>query len=117
MFRMVPGRSGSRPRLLCLEGCLLPRASPRIALVGVFVYWRWMSETVAGIDPGRVTRWFEENVGGLRPPLRFSLITGGHSNLTYRVDDAGGRCFVLRRPPLGAIVATAHDMGREHRII
>jgi len=72
---------------------------------------------VAGIDAERVTRWLEANVPGVRPPLRFALITGGHSNLTYRVDDAAGHCYVLRRPPLGAIVATAHDMAREHRII
>src|SRR3712207_769832 len=52
-----------------------------------------------------------------RPPLTFSLIAGGHSNLTYRVDDAAGGAYVLRRPPLGHVLATAHDMGREHRII
>jgi aminoglycoside phosphotransferase (APT) family kinase protein len=72
---------------------------------------------VPGVDPIRVTRWLEAHVEGVRPPLRFELITGGHSNLTYRVDDAAGRRYALRRPPLGAIVATAHDMAREHRII
>jgi aminoglycoside phosphotransferase (APT) family kinase protein len=70
-----------------------------------------------GIDEVRVTPWLEEHVEGLRPPLTFSLIAGGHSNLTYRVDDAAGGAFVLRRPPLGHVLATAHDMGREHRII
>jgi aminoglycoside phosphotransferase (APT) family kinase protein len=70
-----------------------------------------------GIDEARVTPWLEEHVAGLRPPLTFSLIAGGHSNLTYRVDDADGGAFVLRRPPLGHVLATAHDMGREHRII
>ena len=72
---------------------------------------------VKGIAADRVTAWFESHVAGVRPPLRFELITGGHSNLTYRVEDAAGGCYVLRRPPLGAIVATAHDMAREHRII
>jgi aminoglycoside phosphotransferase (APT) family kinase protein len=70
-----------------------------------------------GIDEVRVTPWLEEHVEGLRPPLTYSLIAGGHSNLTYRVDDAAGGAFVLRRPPLGHVLATAHDMGREHRII
>jgi aminoglycoside phosphotransferase (APT) family kinase protein len=70
-----------------------------------------------GIDEVRVTPWLEEHVEGLRPPLTFTLIAGGHSNLTYRVDDAAGGAFVLRRPPLGHVLATAHDMGREHRII
>jgi aminoglycoside phosphotransferase (APT) family kinase protein len=70
-----------------------------------------------GIDEARVTPWLEEHVEGVRPPLVYSLIAGGHSNLTYRVDDAGGGAYVLRRPPLGHVLATAHDMGREHRII
>ena len=47
----------------------------------------------------------------------FDLIAGGHSNLTYRVVGADGHPLVLRRPPLGHLLASAHDMGREHRII
>lgn len=70
-----------------------------------------------GIDPAGVTDWFTANVPGARPPLSFHLIAGGHSNLTYRVDDSAGGRWVLRRPPLGQVLATAHDMGREHRII
>ncbi|MBS1847699.1 MAG: phosphotransferase family protein [Actinobacteria bacterium] len=50
-------------------------------------------------------------------PLEFSLISGGRSNLTFDVTDAAGGHWVLRRPPLGHVLATAHDMGREHRII
>lgn len=50
-------------------------------------------------------------------PLSFDLITGGHSNLTYRVKDQADRSWVLRRPPLNSVLATAHDMGREHRIV
>lgn len=73
--------------------------------------------TPAGIDAGTVTAWFADHVPSLAPPLDFSLITGGHSNLTYRVSDRTGRAWVLRRPPLGHVLATAHDMGREHRII
>jgi aminoglycoside phosphotransferase (APT) family kinase protein len=69
------------------------------------------------IDEPRVTPWLEEHVEGLRPPLTSTLIAGGHSNLTYRLDDADGHAFVLRRPPLHHVLATAHDMGREHRII
>ena len=51
------------------------------------------------------------------PPFSFALIAGGRSNLTYAVTDAAGRRVVLRRPPLGHVLATAHDMAREHRII
>ena len=71
---------------------------------------------VKGVDVPRVTAWFEANVGA-RGPLSFDLIAGGHSNLTYGVTDADGRRYVLRRPPLGHVLATAHDMGREHKII
>jgi len=72
---------------------------------------------VEGIRNEQVTRWFREHVPGVEPPLSFELIAGGHSNLTYKVDDAAGGTWVLRRPPLGQVLATAHDMGREHRII
>jgi aminoglycoside phosphotransferase (APT) family kinase protein len=72
---------------------------------------------VKGIDGERVSEWLEAHVDGVRPPLRFEMIVGGHSNLTYEVTDARGARYVLRRPPLGAILATAHDMAREHRII
>jgi aminoglycoside phosphotransferase (APT) family kinase protein len=70
-----------------------------------------------GIDAGPVTTWLEAHVAGARGPFAFELIAGGHSNLTYRVTGAGGARFVLRRPPLGHLLASAHDMGREHRII
>ena len=70
-----------------------------------------------GIDEPKVSQWLIANCAGLVAPLAFEAITGGHSNLTYKVSDASGRSVVLRRPPLGAVLATAHDMGREHRII
>ena len=44
------------------------------------------------------------------------LIAGGRSNLTYWCTD-GAHEVVLRRPPLGHVLATAHDMAREHRVI
>jgi aminoglycoside phosphotransferase (APT) family kinase protein len=72
---------------------------------------------VVGIDQASVSAWFEASIAGARPPLRFELIAGGHSNLTYRVTGSDGFPYVLRRPPLGAVLATAHDMAREHRII
>lgn len=75
------------------------------------------SQAVKGIDAAPVTEWLAKHVEGLEPPLAFSLIAGGHSNLTYEVRDTAGRRCVLRRPPLGAVIATAHDMAREHRII
>ena len=72
---------------------------------------------IPGVDLAAVTAWFETHVSGVVPPLGFDLITGGRSNLTFRVSDAAGADWVLRRPPLGHVLATAHDMAREHRII
>jgi aminoglycoside phosphotransferase (APT) family kinase protein len=51
-----------------------------------------------------------------RRPLQGRLIAGGRSNLTYEVSD-GTRSWVVRRPPLGHVLATAHDMAREYRVI
>lgn len=76
-----------------------------------------MSDAPRGIDPGPVTAWLAERVPRLEPPLDFELITGGHSNLTFRVTDRAGARWVLRRPPTGHVLASAHDVGREHRII
>ncbi len=70
-----------------------------------------------GVDVARVTAWFQDHAPEVVPPLGFELIAGGRSNLTYRVTDTAGHAWVLRRPPLGQVLATAHDMGREHRII
>ena len=73
--------------------------------------------SVKGINQVRVSEWFDSHVAGAQSPFDFELITGGHSNLTFRVTDSAGSSFVLRRPPTGAVIATAHDMAREHRII
>lgn len=70
-----------------------------------------------GIEIQSVTAWLENNVGGARGPFDFELIAGGHSNLTFGVTGADNKRYVLRRPPLGNILASAHDMGREFRII
>jgi aminoglycoside phosphotransferase (APT) family kinase protein len=69
-----------------------------------------------GIDEQRVGVWLARHVAGAAPPFRYELITGGRSNLTYRVTAADGHSFVLRRPPLGPLLATAHDVVREWRI-
>ncbi len=70
-----------------------------------------------GIDVAAVTAWYEQHVPAAVPPLSFVLVAGGRSNLTFEVTDAAGGRTILRRPPLGHVLATAHDVGREHRII
>ena len=74
-------------------------------------------DAVPGIDVPAVTAWFAEHAPEMAPPLAFELIAGGRSNLTFRVTDQADHAWVLRRPPMGHVLATAHDMGREHRII
>ena len=74
-------------------------------------------DTPPGIDPVKVSAWFRENIPGSRPPLKFDLVAGGRSNLTFEVTDTAGSRYVLRRPPTGHLLPTAHDMKREFRII
>lgn len=70
-----------------------------------------------GIDVEPLTAWLSSRVDGARPPFTFDLVAGGHSNLTYVVTGTDGRRFMLRRPPLGRLLPSAHDVGREHRIL
>ncbi|MDL5200611.1 phosphotransferase family protein [Streptomyces sp. ALI-76-A] len=70
-----------------------------------------------GLDLDRLRDLLDREQPGLvRGPLTGRLIEGGRSNLTYRVSDGTGQ-WVVRRPPLGHVLATAHDMRREHRVI
>jgi aminoglycoside phosphotransferase (APT) family kinase protein len=70
-----------------------------------------------GLDPPALEAWFAAEVPDAEPPLTYERIAGGRSNLTFRVTDAGGRPWILRRPPLGGTLGSAHDMRREHRIL
>ena len=70
-----------------------------------------------GLPVADVEAYLHEAVPGLlHGPLRASLTAGGRSNLTYVLED-GQRRWVLRRPPLGHVLDSAHDMGREHRVL
>ncbi len=69
-----------------------------------------------GLDLERLSAWWGDAIGPLDGPLSASLLTGGKSNLTYELSD-GVSSWVLRRPPLGHVLATAHDMGREYRVM
>jgi aminoglycoside phosphotransferase (APT) family kinase protein len=76
-----------------------------------------VTPVTAGINAERVTPWLLEHVEGITAPVSFELIAGGRSNLTFSVTDAADRRLVLRRPPMSHVLSTAHDMGREFRII
>ncbi|WP_432002933.1 phosphotransferase family protein [Streptomyces sioyaensis] len=74
-------------------------------------------EQPPGLDLERLRAHLDRERPGLTGgPLRAHLIEGGRSNLTYRITDGTGS-WVVRRPPLGHVLATAHDMRREHRVI
>ncbi len=75
-----------------------------------------VSSRDVGLDLERVSDWLAGTTE-LVPPLAFTRIGNGQSNLTFRVQDADGRRAVLRRPPLGAVLESAHDMPREYRIL
>lgn len=68
-----------------------------------------------GLDLVALRDWLA-STGLHEGPVEAELIAGGRSNLTFAVD-AGPHRWVLRRPPLGHVLATAHDMAREHRVI
>lgn len=72
---------------------------------------------IKGIDLPIVTDWLAANLDGFPAPYRFDLIAAGGSNLTYLVTAGNGKRFVLRRPPVRARLATAHDMQREYCIM
>jgi aminoglycoside phosphotransferase (APT) family kinase protein len=70
-----------------------------------------------GLDLPRLTAWLDEHRPSLRQgELRARLLAGGRSNLTYRLTDEV-HAWALRRPPLGHVLPTAHDMAREYRVI
>ena len=86
----------------------MPAASPGSS-------WELPGEA-AGVDLPALRKWFATHVPDFVPESA-TQIAGGHSNITVRLSDAGGRDVVLRRPPLHSVLATAHDMGREYRLI
>lgn len=69
-----------------------------------------------GIDVERVSDWLAGVLPGASAPFTFARIGDGRSNLTFRVQDAAGSAWIVRRPPLGTLLKGAHDMAREYRL-
>lgn len=67
------------------------------------------------LPEGPLATWLDATLGG-HAPIEVRQFPGGHSNLTYLVRRAGVE-YVLRRPPFGSKVKSAHDMGREHTVL
>ena len=68
------------------------------------------------LDRTRLAAWLAAQTGGSADEIAVEQFPNGHSNLVYLVR-AGGREFVLRRPPLGPVPPKAHDMAREYRVL
>jgi aminoglycoside phosphotransferase (APT) family kinase protein len=68
------------------------------------------------IDERALGRWLEANVEGFQPPFELSKFPSGQSNPTYRIRSASGD-FVLRRKPFGQLLASAHAVDREYRLL
>ena len=69
------------------------------------------------LDLPSLARWIRDAGEPVTGSLRGTRVGQGQSNLTYRIDDEAGRTWIARRPPLGHLLASAHDVAREHRII
>ncbi|MCZ6658910.1 MAG: phosphotransferase family protein [Gammaproteobacteria bacterium] len=70
-----------------------------------------------GYQVDAVEAWVATHIEGFNPPFKWTRLEGGHSNLTYQIDDASGRQAVIRRPPQGQLLPKAHDMSREWAVI
>lgn len=72
-----------------------------------------------GLTLDSLLQWMSSNISGVddSAKLQTTLLAGGRSNISYKLTDASGSSWVLRRPPLGHIMPSAHDMGREFRVL
>jgi aminoglycoside phosphotransferase (APT) family kinase protein len=70
-----------------------------------------------GYQVAAVEAWIGTHIAELTPPLKWTRLVGGHSNLTYQIEDSHGRLAVIRRPPQGVLLPKAHDMSREWALI
>jgi aminoglycoside phosphotransferase (APT) family kinase protein len=77
---------------------------------------RVLSE-LPGLNVPSIERWLVEHGVPVKPPLRYTRAGRGRSNLTFIAEDADGAALILRRPPLGPLLESAHDMSREYRIL
>jgi aminoglycoside phosphotransferase (APT) family kinase protein len=75
------------------------------------------SSPVPGLEVEAVEAWLDGLEIGAEPPVSLVRIGDGKSNLTYLASDAGGRRWILRRPPLGEHLDSAHDVAREFGIL
>ena len=76
-----------------------------------------MTNSATAFDTPAVEAWIRRTTPALVPPFTWTQLPGGHSNLTFLIQDTLGAKAVIRRPPTGPLLPKAHDMGREWSII
>jgi aminoglycoside phosphotransferase (APT) family kinase protein len=69
-------------------------------------------EEIEGIRVPETETWIGDHTDRVTPPFEWTRLTGGTSNLTFKIRDKDGRCAVVRRPPTGKLLPKAHDMER-----
>ncbi len=74
-------------------------------------------QVAEGYEIPAVEAWIAANTDYFKPPFSWTRLEGGHSNLTYRLEDESGKRAVIRRPPMGELLPKAHDMNREWSLI
>jgi aminoglycoside phosphotransferase (APT) family kinase protein len=76
-----------------------------------------MMAPVNDIDVGALAAYLQDRIDGVRAPLRAERFSGGQSNPTYLLTDAGGQRYVLRKKPAGTLLPSAHAVDREYRVM
>nr|WP_218859101.1 phosphotransferase family protein [Petropleomorpha daqingensis] len=113
--------NAARPPFVPGAGSPTPRGPGRVGGVGSARGYPAAVSTPVGADPAVVGPYLATVLGDEKwRQVSVALIAAGMSNLTYTVTPAGGspdEAVILRRPPTGAVLATAHDMAREYTVI
>jgi aminoglycoside phosphotransferase (APT) family kinase protein len=73
-------------------------------------------EETPGLPREAFTRWARAALPGVGERWRAEVVSGGLSNITYRLHGEAAT-VIVRRPPLGRLLPSAHDMAREHRVL
>src|SRR5947209_8493050 len=73
--------------------------------------------TAHRFDTGSLQAWLTGRLPDFKPPLHVRQFEGGHSNPTFLLEDAAGRRWVMRKKPPGLLLPSAHQVGREFRVL
>lgn len=69
------------------------------------------------LDEQKIAEFLKDKIEGTDSPLTMRQFGGGAANLTYLLKFGDNYEYVLRRPPLGPVAPSAHDMGREYKVL